>query len=191
VVIKAIIFDFFGVICSDEYWNFVKADKDADGEFNKLSEELNLGHLSWTEFVRQVAEDTGQDAGKVEQMYKAELVHPEMVVLIGKLHERYKTALLSNASTEQLAPLVEGAGLKKVFNEIIISSELGIAKPDPRIFKITLERLQVLPEEAVFIDDISRYIYAAKELGINTILYQNFGQMKTELMRLLAPDSNR
>ncbi|MDB5160875.1 MAG: HAD-superfamily hydrolase, subfamily variant 3 [Candidatus Saccharibacteria bacterium] len=190
-MIKAVIFDFFGVICSDEYWNFVKEDKNADGDFNKLSADLNLGHISWRDFVSEVAKDTGQDIAKVRQMYESQKVHPEMVAFIGKLHERYKTALISNASTEHLAPILEQGGLKKVFNEIIISSELGIAKPDPRIFQIALARLQVEPHEAVFIDDISRYIYAAKELGINTILYDNFGQMKTELVRLLTNESGQ
>jgi putative hydrolase of the HAD superfamily len=61
-----------------------------------------------------------------------------------------------------------------------------MVKPDEKIFKLSMSRLQVLPEEAIFIDDISLYVCAAQNLGIKTILYNNFGQMKAELARLLA-----
>lgn len=184
-MIKAIIFDFFGVICSDEYWQFVKDDKDSGGDFDRLSNNLNMGKTSWADFVQQVANDTGQDVEKVKRMYETQKIQPEMVAFIGRLRDKYKTALLTNANTEQLAPLIEGAGLKKIFDEIIISSEVGIAKPDPRIFQITLARLKIEPQEAIFIDDISRYTDAASAIGIKSIHYQNFPQMKKELDQLL------
>jgi epoxide hydrolase-like predicted phosphatase len=190
-VIKAIIFDFFGVICSDEYWQFVKADKnDTDGQFNKLSNDLNLGNISWDDFVDEVARDTGQEEEQVRKMYGSQKINPDMVRLIGTLRKKYKTALLTNANKEQLHQIIQGIGLEKVFNEIVVSSDVGMVKPDERIFKLTLSKLQVDPQEAVFIDDISRYVYAAKDIGMHGIVYSDYGQMKAELMRLIAPSSD-
>jgi epoxide hydrolase-like predicted phosphatase len=190
-VIKAIIFDFFGVICSDEYWQFVKADKnDTDGQFNKLSNDLNLGNISWDDFVDEVARDTGQEEEQVRKMYGSQKINPDMVRLIGTLRKKYKTALLTNANKEQLHQIIQGIGLEKVFNEIIVSSDVGMVKPDERIFQLTLSKLQVDPQEAVFIDDISRYVYAAKDIGMSGIVYSDYGQMKAELMRLIAPSSD-
>jgi epoxide hydrolase-like predicted phosphatase len=190
-VIKAIIFDFFGVICSDEYWQFVKADKnDTDGQFNKLSNDLNLGNISWDDFVDEVARDTGQEKEQVRKMYGSQKINPDMVRLIGTLRKKYKTALLTNANKEQLHQIIQGIGLEKVFNEIIVSSDVGMVKPDERIFQLTLSKLQVDPQEAVFIDDISRYVYAAKDIGMHGIVYSDYGQMKAELMRLIAPSSD-
>jgi epoxide hydrolase-like predicted phosphatase len=190
-VIKAIIFDFFGVICSDEYWQFVKADKnDTDGQFNKLSNDLNLGNISWDDFVDEVARDTGQEKEQVRKMYGSQKINPDMVRLIGTLRKKYKTALLTNANKEQLHQIIQGIGLEKVFNEIVVSSDVGMVKPDERIFQLTLSKLQVDPQEAVFIDDISRYVYAAKDIGMHGIVYSDYGQMKAELMRLIAPSSD-
>jgi epoxide hydrolase-like predicted phosphatase len=190
-VIKAIIFDFFGVICSDEYWQFVKADKnDTDGQFNKLSNDLNLGNISWDDFVDEVARDTGQEEEQVRKMYGSQKINPDMVRLIGTLRKKYKTALLTNANKEQLHQIIQGIGLEKVFKEIIVSSDVGMVKPDERIFQLTLSKLQVDPQEAVFIDDISRYVYAAKDIGMHGIVYSDYGQMKAELMRLIAPSSD-
>jgi epoxide hydrolase-like predicted phosphatase len=189
-VIKAIIFDFFGVICSDEYWNFVKEEKDAGGEFDQLSRKLNLGQISWKDFVAEVARDTHQEAGEVERMYIAQKIHPEIVTFIAKLQRRYKTALMTNANREQLVPIIDQAGLSKVFSEIFISSDYRLIKPDPKFFSLVLGKLQVEPHEAIFIDDISRYVVGAQNLGINAIWYNNFGQMKAELARFLTGSDN-
>lgn len=190
-MIKAVIFDFFGVICSDEYWNFVKEDKDMDADFSKLAQAVNLGKMSWKDFVGRIAEETGEDADTVEKMYESQRINPQMIAYIDELHDKYKTALLTNANYDQFNPIAERAHLDKVFDEIVISSRLGIAKPDPRIFEHTLQKLAVQAEEAVFIDDLSKHVNAAKSLGINTILYENFEQMKQDLEKILSSVTNK
>jgi epoxide hydrolase-like predicted phosphatase len=185
-MIKAIIFDFFGVICSDEYWNFVKEDKDLDSGFGRLADDVNLGKISWQDYVETIAKRTSQDIQTVAEMFDKQKVNPQVLAFAQSLKKRYKVALLTNASNDQFKPLVERFQLNKIFSEIVISSELGIAKPDPRIFQYTLSKLKVPAQEAVFIDDSSRHIYVAKDLGFNTILYYDFGQMKAELARMLT-----
>ena len=189
-MIKAIIFDFFGVICSDEYWRFVKEDKFEKGKFHQLADDVNLGTLSWEYFLQRVADETGQNVSAVEKMYNSERINPELVAYIDKLHEKYKTALLTNAHASFIKPLIERTGLKKVFDEVVISSEVGIIKPDPRIYEYVLKLLNVHAEEAVFIDDSPPRVEGAKTTGMQAILYQDFNQMKSDLERLLVAGSD-
>jgi putative hydrolase of the HAD superfamily len=59
---------------------------------------------------------------------------------------------------------------------IIYSHEVGIAKPDKRIFELTCEQLGVQPEEMIFLDDAERHVIAARGLGIHAILFQETAQ---------------
>lgn len=188
-MIKAIIFDFFGVICSDEYWKFVKEDKNMGGKFGHLADDVNIGRLSWQQFMQRVADETGQDVARVKEMYESERINPELVDYIARLHKKYKTALLTNAHADFMRPMITSTGLDKIFNEIVISSEVGIIKPDPRIYEHALSQLGAKAEEAVFIDDSPVRVDGAKAIGMKAIWYQNFGQMKTELEKLLQPSN--
>jgi epoxide hydrolase-like predicted phosphatase len=185
-VIKAVIFDFFGVICSDEYWNSIKSIEGSSQEFTALSDNVSSGKISWPEFIKEISARTGKTEQDLIDGYASQRLNLEILAFIKKLHEQYKTALLTNASAETIRLLTKDLPLGKLFNEVIVSSDVGLIKPDPRIYQVALARLAVQPNEAVFIDDSTKYIYAAKDLGINVILYNNFGQMKAELVRLLS-----
>jgi epoxide hydrolase-like predicted phosphatase len=185
-MVKAVIFDFFGVICSDEYWQTIKEDSDISDKFEQLSSDVNLGKISWNDFIWEVAEETGRDAAAVKKMYEEQSMNPQLLTYINDLRNNYKLALLTNASKGQLGPLVSSVGLDKLFDEIFISSELGMTKPDHRIFEHALEKMNVKPSETVFVDDLEKHVSAAKDLGINSILYEDFQQMKQELEKILA-----
>lgn len=189
-MIKAVLFDFYGVLCSDEYWNFVNADRNTTGKFRQLADDVNLGRLGWNELLQKVAAETGKSVDQVRDMYKSERINPALLTYAEKLHRNYKTAILSNASSEFFRPMAEEAGLVKIFDEIIVSSELGIIKPDPRIFEYALNKLEVKPSEAVFIDDLVAHVEAAARLGLHAILYKSFPRLKTELERLLKAISD-
>lgn len=185
-MVKAVIFDFFGVICSDEYWQTIKEDSDISDKFEQLSSDVNLGNISWNDFIKEIAEETGRDADAVKKMYQEQKMNPQLLAYINQLRKSYKIALLTNASKDQLGPLVSSAGLDKLFDEILISSELGMTKPDHKIFEYALEKLNVKPSETVFVDDLEKHVSAAKSLGINSILYEDFQHMKQELEEILT-----
>ena len=66
------------------------------------------------------------------------------------------------------------------------SGEVGLAKPDPRIFSLLLERIGRPAEECVFIDDLAANIQVAAELGFKTILYVSPERLKMQLKRFLS-----
>lgn len=80
---------------------------------------------------------------------------------------RVAVALVSNATTRLPADLT-ALGLMETFDVVVNSSAIGIAKPDPAIFRYALEQVGVLPDEALFIDDTASHILVARELGLET-----------------------
>ena len=79
-----------------------------------------------------------------------------------------KTAILSNGVPEVMARVREDRPLAGIFDVVVVSYELGHAKPDREIYEATLSRLGVVPQQALFVDDRGENIAAADELGLRT-----------------------
>ena len=86
-------------------------------------------------------------------------------------YQKYDFVLLSNDVKEWSKYLFELYGLQKYFKEAIISGEIRMRKPENRIFAYTIEHLQCVPQECIFVDNSVRNLNAAQEAGINTILF--------------------
>lgn len=184
-MIKAVCFDFFGVVCSDGYWKFTGSQKNTNSAFAEYADEVNSGELHWQDFVSKVANASGKTTQEVNEMYKAEQINPQIVGYIESLRSKYKTALITNAHHEFIDTLINKTHLEQVFDVISISSRLKTIKPEPKIFEITLQKLEVQPQEAVFVDDLDRHVRGAEAVGMHAILYKNFTQMRAELEALL------
>lgn len=117
----------------------------------------------------------------IKKFWSVDLLNIELVELIGKLHGRYKIGLLSNAWDDLRQVLVTRVPIGHLFDDIVISAEVGMGKPDPRIFQLAVERLGVEPGEAVFIDDVLANVEAARKVGLNAIHYQNNPQLFSDL----------
>ena len=66
--------------------------------------------------------------------------------------------------------------LDTLVDKIIISAEEGFAKPDKELFHIALSKLNSIPKQCIFIDDLERNIAAAKEIGIRSVLFSDSQQ---------------
>ena len=83
------------------------------------------------------------------------------------------TNTLSDLTTEDVRGLLKEAGIPDVFEIILVSSEVGVSKPNPRIFELVLESLEVEPEEAVMIGNtVSTDIFGGNRVGMKTVLIQ-------------------
>ena len=92
-------------------------------------------------------------------------VNEPVLKLVAEWRERAAVALITNA-TSRLPDDLAALGLTQAFDVIINSSAIGVAKPDPAIFRYTLEQLGVLPGDALFIDDTASHIAAARDVGL-------------------------
>jgi epoxide hydrolase-like predicted phosphatase len=109
--------------------------------------------------------------------------------LVGKIRElrtRFKTGLITNAWRDARRSIQDLWHLDQVFDAILISAELGIAKPDPAIFHRLLDQWSLAPQTAVFIDDFLENIIAARNLGMEVIHFRSPEQAIDELDGMLA-----
>jgi epoxide hydrolase-like predicted phosphatase len=109
----------------------------------------------------------------------------DLVDYIRALRPRYKTALLSNAWDDLRQVLEEYWKIADAFDEIFISAEAGLAKPDPRLYRLALARLQVDPPEAVFVDDFPENVAGALAVGMQAIQFRSPEQALAELAQVL------
>ncbi len=89
------------------------------------------------------------------------------------LTDRYKLAIICNTSKsgERIREILRSAGIKKYFDLVVVSSEVGLRKPDKRIFKIALEKLDLQPDEVVMVGNrISADILGGNKVGMKTVL---------------------
>lgn len=120
-----------------------------------------------------------------EQFWSADALDEALIAYIRTLRRRYKIGLLSNAWDDLRQALDERFGIVHDFDKLIISAEVGLAKPDPRIYHLALERLGAQPAETVFLDDVSVNVDAARAVGLHAIQYRDFAQAREELERLI------
>jgi putative hydrolase of the HAD superfamily len=113
-------------------------------------------------------------------------VDEELVAFIRSLRPAYRTGVISNAWPEARHWLENKWRAADAFDYIVISAEVGVKKPDPRIFHLALDGLGVTPKESVFIDDFAENVKAASEIGMHTILFRNPEQTISELRQLLS-----
>jgi putative hydrolase of the HAD superfamily len=76
-------------------------------------------------------------------------------------------------------------GFEDLVDEIVYSHECGMSKPDPGIYALACERLQVEPAQMVFLDDNEPYVAGARQAGIHALLYQDNAQAITDIGSLL------
>ncbi|MGH7194574.1 MAG: HAD-IA family hydrolase, partial [Candidatus Saccharimonadales bacterium] len=139
--------------------------------------------ISLDEHHRRLSEHTGRPVKGIRDSFgDISFVDDEMVRLIRQLKGTYKIGLLSNSGTEYIGRIIDKYDLAPLFDVMTISSEVGIIKPDPRIFQHVLGELGVAADEAVFIDDSRRNTKPASEFGIKAFLYEGeVGALKKEL----------
>jgi putative hydrolase of the HAD superfamily len=112
-------------------------------------------------------------------------------VLIERTHELrrqgYKTALVTNNFAEVRSAWRKLLPVDELFDVVVDSSEIGMRKPDPAIFRHALALLSTPPERAIFLDDFEGNLTAAAKLGIKGVLVgANVDDAIDELNRLLA-----
>jgi epoxide hydrolase-like predicted phosphatase len=103
------------------------------------------------------------------------------------LRPRYRTALLSNSFVGARERERERHHFEEMTDLIVYSHEEGIAKPDPRIYTLTCERLGARLDETVFLDNVEGNVAAAHALGIHAILFTETAQAIADIQARLHP----
>ena len=171
------IVDFFGVI-SSEVAPFWFAEYLPNYDIAELRKKYvggaDLGRTPLNTFYKKLAKLTNQETHIVAQeWHDLAKIDIEAVSVVEQLGKKSKIALCSNAPANLIRPILQENDLEKLFNVIVISSEVRMVKPNDDIFIQTLELLKTTAAETTFIDDSEANVRVAERLGMNTILYKN------------------
>lgn len=149
-----------------------------------------LGQLEVADIWRWVGDRLHLDPAALDQLreefFAGDRLDEGLMQAIRRLRPRRKTALLSNAWPNLRTWVEDHWGIADAFDEMVISAEEGVAKPDPEIYLRTLRRLEVPSPQAVMIDDLDRNLVSARALGLHTIRFETRDQCASELSRLLG-----
>jgi epoxide hydrolase-like predicted phosphatase len=134
----------------------------------------------------KLAEQLGVPISRLDEYWSADDVNWALLAFIKGLHPHYKVGLLSNAWDDLRRTMHERWNMAVLFDDLVISAEVSFAKPDPRIYRLALERLHVQPEEAVFVDDMLVNVEAARQQGLSAIQFLDTQQTLADLRSILA-----
>jgi len=141
----------------------------------------------WADVGRRLGLDEEDLAALAEEFWAGDRLDESLLALIRELHRQgARTALLSNHTTELPAMLTD-LGLDGLFDEVVVSALEGMVKPDPAIYRCALERLGVRPEEAVFVDDFSPNVEAARRLGMVGVRFRGVAHLRRALVAAGLP----
>jgi epoxide hydrolase-like predicted phosphatase len=195
VGIRALIFDFGGVLVRmiDDRPRLALAKKlglplsslDELVFFSESAAQASRGEISvamhWEDVRKALGLQPGDMPSFLQQFWSADDVNWRLLDYIRSLRPRFKVGLLSNAWDDLRKTLHDRWNIDGLFDELIISAEVKLVKPDPRIFQLATDRLKVLPDETIFIDDIAENVESARLVGLKGIQYQDFDQVMAEI----------
>lgn len=158
------------------------ADVWKDGSLGKCSEEDVLKGLR--EIIGMNREQVDAFMHDLWEEYLGTL-NVELAAYFSSLRPRYQTAILSNSFVGAREREQERYHFAEMTDMIIYSHEVGMAKPEKRIFELTCARLGVQPAETIFLDDFEESVVAARALGIHAILFKETAQAIADIQAYL------
>lgn len=157
-----------------------------------LSTRAQHGEISadafWEQTVRNLAASMSIREFR-RRFFADDALDQELMTLIRSFRPKYKTAIISNAWLDARKLFTDVLHIADAFDEIVISAEEKIMKPDPRIYQLTLDRLGVQAEQALFLDDLRANVRAAQTLGMHGIHFKTAQQVMQEVKQLVESSS--
>jgi len=140
----------------------------------------------WTWVAERLGLDSDQRESLRRDFWRGEDLDLELVGYIRGLRANYRTGLISNAWPEIRQEIESTWRIADAFDDLIISAEVGLAKPDPRIYQLALKGLGVEASQSIFVDDFLENLEAAAALGMHTVHFVNRSQAQQQVESLLA-----
>ena len=196
-MIKAVVFDCFGVVIADvlraRRESISKVDPAAGQAMSDIVKASNRGMTTREEAAKQMAEILGVDYKQIlTDVDNGEVKNDELITFIKTLRPTYKLAMLSNVrSRERLDQLFDPGELDQLFDTVVASGDVGFIKPEREIYEMAAEQLGVLPQECVMIDDIREYCDGAEDAGMRSIQFTSTEQAIADFAALIDTESEK
>lgn len=191
-MIKAVIFDCFGTLVQPGRNLLYRRYPEFSNDIEDLEHQWHLGMISRSDFDSKVGELISLPASEVRSRYYSTTVRDEAAIEWVKSIKqagKYKVGLLSNVGLSRFNDFFDKNEQAEMFDDVVLSCEVGIVKPEVAIFELAANRLGVKPGECVMVDDIQLNIDAANDAGMKGILFITPEQSKRELALIEETDA--
>jgi putative hydrolase of the HAD superfamily len=201
-MIEAVIWDFGGVLTSSPFEAFARFERERGlpADIIRRTNAANHWENAWAKFERAEV-----DLEAFDQLFAAESralgaevrgreilpllsgeLRPEMIEALRRVKARFKTGCITNNLPANAIGSTGGrtlyvAEVMALFDHVIESAKIGLRKPDPRIYRMMVEKLGVDPNACVYLDDLGVNLKPAREMGMTTIKVLNGPQAIAEL----------
>lgn len=198
MTIHAVFFDLGGVIVRTEYQSPRERLAERLGmEYDDLNRivfdsetgyQASIGAITslehWESVMKRLKRSNEELAAIRDEFFAGDVVDREILSFLRSLRGTYKTGLISNAWSD-LRDYIVREKMDDAFDHIIISAEVGVAKPEAEIYHIALEQAGVSPNEAVFVDDFYVNIEGCEKVGMKGIHFKDAGSTLQQIKQLL------
>ncbi len=196
--IRAVFIDFGGVIVRTEdkgprtrlAKRLGMTTRDLERIFfeSESSQRASTGEIPEEGHWQAVAETLGVDRAEGDRItaefFSGDQADAALLDFLRSLRPGRKVGLISNAWSG-LRAYITSQKFDDVFDEMIISAEVGLVKPDPNIYRLALKKLEAQPEESVFLDDVLVNVEAARSVGMSAIQFAQPEKALEELKQIL------
>jgi len=188
-VIKAVVFDVGGTLIDPnkkvrqemfekvfrKYKFNVKDYKEFWLKVLEIAADANVGKIKNSKTFWEAVFEKNLDKKIVEELDDAYLkpkkLYDDVVTALEKLRKKEVLAVVSNANVYWFYPPFKKFKLEKFFDVVVVSAEVGVKKPNKKIFELALRKLKVKPHEAIYVgNDLIADVYGAKKAGLKTVL---------------------
>ena len=198
MTIRAVFFDFGGVIMRTEYQaprqhlaerfrlDYDDIDKLVFG--SESARRASVGEITeeahWAEVLKRLRRPLSEKKSFADEFFGGDIIDRNLVETIRSLRGKVHTGLISNAWSG-LRKFITKEKIIDIFDTVIISAEVGVVKPEAKIYNIALEQAKVQAKDAVFVDDVRVNIEACEKVGMKGILFKDPQDCLGQLNRLL------
>ena len=201
-MVEAVIWDFGGVLTTSPFEAFARFERERGlpADIIRRTNALNHHENAWAQFERAELDIEAFDQLFAEESLAlgAEVrgkdvlpllsgdLRPEMVEALRRVKSKFKTGCITNNLPANAIGSHSGRSLyvaevMALFDHIIESAKIGLRKPDPRIYRMMTEQLNVDPKDCVYLDDLGVNLKPAREMGMTTIKVVDSAQAIAEL----------
>ncbi|HEX2566436.1 MAG TPA: HAD-IA family hydrolase [Burkholderiales bacterium] len=178
-------FDFDGVLTTDTTGSFTTTRylsqrtgielSRVQSAFRRFNRDLTLGRTThaavWEEICTELGLAISLDL--LEEAFESTPLNERMLAIASGLRSRYSVGIITDNKKDRIDTLKRLHDLPRLFDPIVVSSEVGIGKDNPEIFLGALRVLRVKPEECIFIDNSQANLIAPEAIGMKTIYFDD------------------
>ncbi len=193
-MLKTIYFDIGNVLCFFDHQKMFRQIAECSGlplkdvqSAEEMQNDYSMGKIStqelYSHFLNQSSKHFSYDVF-VEAMSDIFIPNTEIFPIIEQLKQKnIRLVIISNTCESHYRYIASHYPIMDLFDDKILSFQVGLLKPDPRIFQKALEIAKCSPQECFYTDDISTFIESAKKTGLNGTLFTDVPSLKKELIQ--------